>query len=391
MKKTHIPQLDEILSGGIPAGSSILFCAVPGVECEAFGYQIFNGMIDDGDKGFIFTNVAEPHNIVYEFNMYGWDLEKYLKEEKTFFIDGTSKFIGVPSMGKYSIDNFSQIEGIVLKAIDDVADGVGVINNLSTLIDYLEEDKIIEILGKWNERASEKNTILLYIFTKWDYDQKLIDAIKNSVNCVVSLTSIEERVIIGEGFMVTRASWTEPSNKRVLFFVLQPGGVKIYIPKILVTGPYDAGKSSFVKGISIKSVSVDRMALEKFPTTIAMDIGHVDYEGFVADVFGTPGQERFDLILDLLAKEAVGAFILVDSTAPQTFARAKEMVNKTQSEAIPKIIVANKQDLPGALPPKKIRETMKVNKSIPIIPTVVKENKGLEEALDALLKLLYGD
>ena len=111
-------------------------------------------------------------------------------------------------MGKYSIDEVSQIERVVIKAIDDVPNGVGVINNLSTLIDYLEEDKIIEILNKWNERAKEKNTILVYIFTKWDYDPKLIEAIKNSVDCVVSLTSIEERVIIGQGFMVTSASWT---------------------------------------------------------------------------------------------------------------------------------------------------------------------------------------
>jgi len=96
-------------------------------------------------------------------------------------------------------------------------------------------------------------------------------------------------------------------------------------------------------------------------------------------------------MLDVLAKEAVGAFILVDSSAPQTFARAKEMINKTQAEAIPKIIVANKQDLPGALSPEKIRETMKLDKSIPIIQTVVKENEGVEEALDTLLKLLYGD
>lgn len=96
-------------------------------------------------------------------------------------------------------------------------------------------------------------------------------------------------------------------------------------------------------------------------------------------------------MLDVLAKEAVGAFILVDSSAPQTFARAKEMINKTQAEVIPKIIVANKQDLPGALSPEKIRETMKLDKSIPIIPTVVKENEGVEEALDTLLKLLYGD
>jgi signal recognition particle receptor subunit beta len=96
-------------------------------------------------------------------------------------------------------------------------------------------------------------------------------------------------------------------------------------------------------------------------------------------------------MLDVLAKEAVGAFILVDSTEPQTFARAKEMINKTQSEAIPKIIVANKQDLPGALSPEQIRETMKIDKSIPIIPTVVNENNGVEEALDVLLNLLYGD
>ncbi|WP_048190446.1 ATPase domain-containing protein [Methanobacterium sp. SMA-27] len=391
MKKTHIPKLDDFLGGGIPSGSSILFCAVPGVECEAFGYQILNGIIEDGNKGFIFTNVAEPHNIIYEFSRYGWNLEQYIEEEKAFFVDGSSQFLGVPPMGKYSIDELSHIEGVVLKAIEDVPYGVGVINNLSTLIDYLDEDKVLEVMGIWNECARQKDVILVYIFTKWDYNPKFIDSIKNSVDCVVSLKSIEERVIIGQGFMVTTASWTQPQHNLVLFFVLQPGGVKIYIPKILVTGPYNAGKSSFVKAVSKESVSVDRMALEKFPTTIAMDIGHIDHKGFIADVFGTPGQERFDLMLDVLAKESVGAFILVDSTAPQTFARAKEMINKTQAEAIPKVIVANKQDLPDAMEPEKIREAMKLDRSIPIIPTAVKMNKGVEESLDTLLNLLYGD
>ena len=391
MKKTHIPKLDDFLGGGIPSGSSIMFCAVPGVECDAFGYQILNGILEDGNKGFIFTNVAEPHNIIYEFSKYGWNLEQYIEEEKAFFVDGSSQFLGVPPMGKYSIDELSHIEGIVLKAIEDIPDGVGVINNLSTLIDYLDEDKVLEIMGKWNERARQKDVILVYIFTKWDYNPKFIDSIKNSVDCVVSLKSIEERVIIGQGFMVTTASWTQPQHNLVLFFVLQPGGVKIYIPKILVTGPYNAGKSSFVKAVSKESVSVDRMALEKFPTTIAMDIGHIDHNGFIADVFGTPGQERFDLMLDILAKESVGAFILVDSTAPQTFARAKEMINKTKAQAIPKVIVANKQDLPDAMEPEKIREAMKLDRSIPIIPTAVKMNKGVEESLDTLLNLLYGD
>lgn len=82
MKNTHIPKLDDFLSGGIPEGSSILFCAVPGVECEAFGYQIINGMVEDGSTGFIFTNVTEPNNIIYEFSRYGWILKDILKKKK---------------------------------------------------------------------------------------------------------------------------------------------------------------------------------------------------------------------------------------------------------------------------------------------------------------------
>jgi small GTP-binding protein len=389
MKKTHIPKLDYFLGGGIPEGSSILFCAVPGVECEAFGYQIINGFIEDGNKGFIFTNVAEPNNITYEFSRYGWDLESYIEEEKAFFVDATSSFIGVPPIGKYHIDDHSQVEDIVIKAIDDVPGGVGVINNLSSLVDSFDNNDLMAIISKWNDHAKKMGTVLVYIFTKWDYDPDIINDLKSCFDSIISLTSIEERVIIGQGFMVSCATWTQPKSNMVLFFVMQPGGVKIYVPKILVTGPYNAGKSSFVKAISQKSISVDRKALEKFPTTIAMDIGHVDHEGFVADVFGTPGQERFDLMLDVLAKEAVGAFILVDSSAPQTFSRAKEMINKTHAEAIPNIIVANKQDLKGALSPDEIRDKMNLDQSIPIIPTVINKNEGVDVALDTLLKLLY--
>ncbi|AXV38399.1 MAG: GTP-binding protein [Methanobacteriaceae archaeon] len=391
MKKTHIPKLDDLLGGGVPEGSSIMFCAYPGVDCEAFGYQMLNGHLLEGEKGFIFTNVAEPDSVIYEFDSYGWDIVSSIEKDKVFFVDGSSSFIGAPSKGKYSLTDYSETENTILQAINDIPNGIGVINNLSTIIDYLGNGDAIKIVKKWNEKAKENNTILVYVFTEWDYEKSLIKELKSNVDCVVELTTIEERVIVGQGFMVASASWTDPVDTMILFFIVQPGGVKIYIPKILVTGPYNAGKSSFVKAISSKSVSVDRKAVGAFPTTIAMDIGHLDYKGFFADIFGTPGQERFDLILDVLSREAVGAFIIIDSTAPQTFARAKEMIRKTRAEAIPKIIVANKQDLDGALSPDEIREKMKLSKDIPIIPAVIPEEKGTQESLDALLKLLYGD
>ncbi|RJS48443.1 MAG: GTP-binding protein [Methanobacterium sp.] len=391
MKRTHIPKLDELLGGGILDGISIMFCAYPGVDCEAFGYQMLNGRVNEGDNGFIFTNVSEPETIQYEFDSYGWDLESFIQEDKVFFVDGSSSFLGTPSSAKYVVHNYNEVEDLILDAINEVPGGIGVINNLSVLIDYMEMEETLATIKKWNQKARENKTTLVYIFTEWDYHPDLIDEINNSMDCVVDLRTIEERVIIGQGFMVARATWTEPKETMVLFFVVQPGGVKVYVPKILVTGPYNSGKSSFVKSISEESVSVDRKAMGAFPTTIAMDIGHVDYKGFLADVFGTPGQERFDLILSVLSKEAVGAFILVDSTAPQTFARAKEMIRKTRAESIPKIIIANKQDLPDALSPEDIRKKMKISRDIPIVPAVVTEKKGIYHAMDALLKLIYGD
>ena len=389
MKKTHIPKLDDFLGGGVLEGSSVLFYADPGIECEAFGYQTLQNRLEEGDPGFIFTNVTEPSSIIYEFDKFGWDLEKIVDEGSAFFVDGSSYFIGAPVNGKYAIEDYSEIEEVVTKAINDIPEGVGVINNLSTLIDYLDHGETVRIIKKWNQVAKDKNTILLYIFTQWDYEADLIDEIKGSMDCLVNLSTIEERVIIGQGFMVTGASWTTPSSSMVLFNIMRPGGIKIFIPKILVTGPFNAGKSSFVKKIAPNSVSVDEMALGQVPTTVAMDIGHLEYKGFVADVFGTPGQERFDLILDVLSKEAVGAFILVDSTDPKTFARAKEMIKRCNAEAIPKVIVANKQDLPDSLSTVEIRKVMNLGQGIPIVPISIIRDEGIEDAMDALLEILY--
>ncbi|MDI9617453.1 GTP-binding protein [Methanothermobacter sp.] len=390
MKRTYIPKLDDLLGGGVREGASVMFSASPGVDYEAFGYQMLNGRLAEGERGFIFTNVEEPESIIYEFSSYGWDIKPHIERGDMFFVDGSSPFLGMPSEERYTVSDYSEIKEIVLNAIEDIPGGLGVINCLSVIIDYVGDEDTLEIVEAWNRRASELDVNLVYLFTEWDYERDLMDKLRSLMDCVIDLRTIEERVIIGQGFMVAHSDWSSPPDTMVLFFVVQPGGVKVYVPKILVTGPYNSGKSTFVKSISTKAVSVDRKALSAFPTTIAMDIGHLEYKGFMADIFGTPGQERFDLILDVLSREAVGAFILVDSTAPETFARAKEMIRKTRAEAIPKVVVANKQDLPGALSPDEIRKRMKLGGDVPIIPVSLKEGWGVKEALETLLGLLYG-
>jgi len=199
-----------------------------------------------------------------------------------------------------------------------------------------------------------------------------------------------------------KADWTEVEERPIMCTILKPGGLMVYIPKLLITGPYNAGKTSFMQSLATRSVSVDRKALEKFPTTVALDIGHVDYKTFSTDLFGTPGQERFDLLLKPLGEEAVGVFVVIDSTDPKTFSRAKEMVQKCYVESLPQVVVANKQNLDGALKPEEIREKMALGHDVPVIPVRAAPSAKLPsidpcplskedvyKALDAMLAQIY--
>jgi len=202
----------------------------------------------------------------------------------------------------------------------------------------------------------------------------------------VTIGGIHHRVILGHYYGILKVDWTQVKGKAVLFKVVKPGGVKAYIPKILVTGPYNAGKSTFVHAISNKAISVDRLG-----TTVALDHGKVEYKGFTIDVFGTPGQERFDPILRVLGSEALGVILVVDSTKPETFPRAKQLLEKTTQFGLPYVIAANKQDLPNALKPEEIRKLMHLPEDVPIIPTVATKRIGVYDVLEALIKLLIGE
>ncbi|MCL7413798.1 MAG: GTP-binding protein [ANME-2 cluster archaeon] len=390
MKKTYIPRLDDILGGGVPKGISILFQAIPGIISDVFGYQIISQrMYLDSEIGFIYTNTRTPAEIERVFDRYGWDLRTPLQTGTLFFVDSISEMMGVPSIGKYIVKDLANSKDILLNAIDDISGGTAVIENVATLIDTIGTDKTMELIEILNAAARKNDVNIVYIFTRWDYEDQTIERIKTLVDCEIELFGIEEKVMYRQVFIVVKSNWTSASKIKTFFELTEPGGIKVFIPKLLVTGPYNAGKTTFVHAIAKEAVSVERQAFELFPTTVGLDFGHVDYKGFSADVFGTPGQERFDLLLEPLARESIGTFIVIDSTKPETFIRAKEMINMCRAEAIPKVIVANKHDLPNALTPEEIKKRMALWEDVPIVPVSALNNEGVHQALDALFDLIY--
>lgn len=384
MLKTGIPKLDELLGGGVPAGKSLLFFTQPGIEGDVFGMQTLYNALTGGLRAAYVLTMSPPYEFFESMRELGWEVSD--SEHHLLVIDGYSKLIGMDSKAKYVVDDPYNIENFdaAVRSVLEESDAL-FFSSLSDLMDMCGEVKTLESVRAWLKLAAEKGVPVVANFTAWPYDAETLENIKEAFNAVVKIAGIAERIIIGQYYSVTKADWVEAEEKALLFKVVRPGGVRAYIPKILVTGPYNAGKSTFVSALSKRAVSVDR-----FGTTVALDHGYVDYKGVVAEVFGTPGQERFDPLLKWLGGESMGVFLVVDSTDAESFPRARKMLEMTRASGLPCVVVANKQDLPGALSPEEIRKQMRLEEDVPVIPAVATERKGVFEAFETLVERIMG-
>lgn len=379
--KTGIPKLDELLNGGIAKNKSILFYSTPGVENLPFAYQLLYNRLQHGDHVLYFVNNKKPEAVRFMLKNYDWDISKFEKNKQFAFLDAYSGLLGLKSKERFSVKNVADIGEIkeeLLKALNTSKKRrtTLIFDSFSNLIDLNGNPKdVLKCLKECGPHLKKLNTTPVFLFTEWAYSKDLLNQIRTFFDCVIDLKAIERKVILRNYFTVSKAGWIKEIKKiDIPFKITKPGGVKVYIPKILVTGPYDAGKTSFVHSASTKAVSVDRIG-----TTVALDHGHVDHKGFSVDLWGTPGQERFDPILELLGGESLGVVVVIDSTNPKGFARAKDMLEMTKTQGLPSVIAANKANLKGALKPSEIRKKMKLPKEIPIVSVVADDLKQVKE------------
>ena len=164
--------------------------------------------------------------------------------------------------------------------------------------------------------------------------------------------------------------------------------------KMVVTGPFAAGKTAFIGSVSeIPVVSTERRITSsaeqvKETTTVAMDFGRIPSEdGLVLYLFGTPGQRRFDFMWEILSEGMLGFIVLVDSTKPETFREAKRILETFESFApTPFVVAANKQDHDDAWEPEDLRIILRLDSSVKVLPCVATDRESVK---NVLLELLY--
>ena len=164
--------------------------------------------------------------------------------------------------------------------------------------------------------------------------------------------------------------------------------------KVVITGAYSAGKTNFIRTISdIDPVTTEYAATLdderaiKHETTIALDFGRIAVsDEVVLFLFGTPGQERFDVRWNVLSEGCMGYVVMVDSCRPAHLRETQQLMARfTQITDAPFVVVANKQDDPAALPLDYIRRRLQLPSFIPLLPCVATDRESVKNVLTALL------
>jgi small GTP-binding protein len=164
--------------------------------------------------------------------------------------------------------------------------------------------------------------------------------------------------------------------------------------KMVVTGPFSAGKTEFIRSVSeIDVVSTERkISAEeeriKDTTTVAMDFGRITVDNdLILYLFGTPGQKRFDFMWEILSEGMLGFIVMVDSSRPETFREARTILETFRAYApTPYVVAANKQDKIDAWEIDDMRIALRLDSRVKLLNCIATEK---DDVKSVILELLY--
>jgi small GTP-binding protein len=163
--------------------------------------------------------------------------------------------------------------------------------------------------------------------------------------------------------------------------------------KIVVTGPFAAGKTTLIRTISEitvlsteKGITDDTRA-RKADTTVAMDFGRITIDrDLVLYLFGTPGQDRFDFMWEILGEGMLGYVLLVDASRPESLDESVSILAAFRKMAhVPFVVGLNRADGLDEAEEANVRSTLDLEADVPVVPCDVTDRESVKSVLLALL------
>jgi len=163
--------------------------------------------------------------------------------------------------------------------------------------------------------------------------------------------------------------------------------------KLVVTGPFAAGKTTMIRTISeITVLSTEKAVSDvegsrKTDTTVAMDFGRITIDrDLVLYLFGTPGQDRFDFMWEILSEGMLGYVLLVDASRPESLNEAASILSAFRTMAhVPFVVGYNRSDALDDTEEGRVRGALDLDHEVPIVPCDVTDRESVKGVLLALL------
>jgi small GTP-binding protein len=163
--------------------------------------------------------------------------------------------------------------------------------------------------------------------------------------------------------------------------------------KVVITGPFSAGKTTLIRTISeITVLSTERGITDhtksrKNETTVAMDFGRITIDReLVLYLFGTPGQERFDFMWEILGEGMLGYVLLLDVSRPESLPEAAGILAAFQRMArVPFVVALNRTEGVDEVEEARIRQGLGIGPTVPMVPCDATDKESVKAVLLALL------
>lgn len=147
--------------------------------------------------------------------------------------------------------------------------------------------------------------------------------------------------------------------------------------KIVITGPFSAGKTTLIKTVSeVAIVGTERDVTDetksvKERTTVAMDFGRINFEDDASlFLFGTPGQRRFEVMWEILSDGMIGFILLIHAADERSLMEGWHILQTFRSYAdVPYVIGVTHMDIAEAPEEEvlaKVREVLELPEEISV-------------------------